>query len=141
MSAIYIETSAVLTWLLGEPQSRRVVDAINASVAVVTSVITILETRRSLLRAERQQVISPADGQRLTGLFSNTILGWSFLEITAEIRDRASMPFPTEPVRSLDAVHLASMLEFLLIYPELRVLSYDRRILENILPLGLVFAD
>jgi predicted nucleic acid-binding protein len=141
MSAIYIETSAVLTWLLGEPQSRRVVDAINASVAVVTSVLTILETRRSLLRAERQQVISPADGQRLTGLFSNTILGWSFLEITAEIRDRASMPFPTEPVRSLDAVHLASMLEFLLIYPELRVLSYDRRILENILPLGLVFAD
>jgi predicted nucleic acid-binding protein len=141
MSAIYIETSAVLTWLLGEPQSRRVVDAINASVAVVTSVLTILETRRSLLRAERQQVISPADGQRLTGLFSNTILGWSFLEITAEIRDRASMPFPSEPVRSLDAVHLASMLEFLLIYPELRVLSYDRRILENILPLGLVLAD
>ncbi len=75
------------------------------------------------------------------GLFSNTILDWSFLEITEEIRDRAALAFPVEPVRSLDAIHPASMLEFLVLYPEITVLSFDQRIIDNIEPPGLTNAQ
>lgn len=42
-----------------------------------------------------------------------------------------------EPVRSLNAVHLASAIELLAAYPDLMVLSFDDRIIANLEPLGL----
>ncbi|MCP4751605.1 MAG: type II toxin-antitoxin system VapC family toxin [Proteobacteria bacterium] len=140
MTSLYIESSAILTWLFGEPDSRRVVDLINDSPVVVSSVLSVLETKRALIRAENQQIITAGDGYRLTGLFTNTILGWSFLEISEEIRNRAALPFSVEPVRSLDAIHLATMLELLIIYPDMKILSFDQRILDNLEPLGLEHA-
>ena len=62
------------------------------------------------------------------------------MEITKEIREGASQPFPVEPVRSLDAIHLSTALEFLKIYPEMKVLSFDKRINDNIPSLGLVYS-
>ncbi len=140
MKSIYIESSAILTWLFGEPEVETVVNMINESEIVISSVLSIIETKRALLRAEFQQEITPSDAQRLKGQFSNTIIGWSFLEITESVRDRAAQPFPTEPIRSLDAIHLASMLELLQLYPDMEALSFDNRIIDNIEPLGLINA-
>ena len=140
MKSLYIESSAILKWLFGETGSSDIIGIINKSEAVVSSALSVLETKRSILRAENQRLISEGDAKKLIGLFSNTILDWSFLEITEEIRERASSTFPVEPVRSLDAIHLASMLELLILYPDLVVLSYDQRILDNLEPLGLVAA-
>ena len=137
MEALYIESSAILKWLFGEPGSRDVINLVNKSAAVVSSTLSILETKRSILRAENQRLISAAEASRLIGHFSNTILDWSFIEINEEIRERASLSFPVEPIRSLDAIHLASMLEFLIIFPDLVVLSFDQRIIDNLEPLGL----
>ena len=137
MNTLYIESSAILAWLLGEPNGKFVVDQMNKSSANVSSVLTILETKRALIRAENQQILSAGDNRRLLGQFTNTILDWSFLEITEEIRNRAVLPFPVESVRSLDAIHLASMLEFLIIFPDLKILSFDQRIIDNLEPLGL----
>ncbi|NQU64065.1 MAG: type II toxin-antitoxin system VapC family toxin [SAR324 cluster bacterium] len=137
MKSLYIESSAILTWLFGEPKSSLVTKLINKSPVVVSSTLSILETKRSILHAENQQLITAGDSNRLLGLFSNTILDWSFLEITEEVRNRAALPFPVEPVRSLDAVHLASILEFLILYPDISVLSFDQRIIDNLARLGL----
>ncbi len=60
------------------------------------------------------------------------------MEITAEVRNRASMNFPIEPVRSLDAIHLATALEFMQAYNEMKVISFDKRIIDNLEPLGLL---
>ncbi len=54
-----------------------------------------------------------------------------------DILERAGKPFPREPVRSLDAIHLASALELLQAFPELKVLSHDAGILANLPELGL----
>jgi hypothetical protein len=62
------------------------------------------------------------------------------MEITKEIREGASQPFPVEPVRSLDAIHLSTALEFLKLYPGLKVLSFDKRINDNIPSLGLSYS-
>ena len=35
---------------------------------------------------------------------------WHVLRIAAEIVDRARQPFPGDPIRTLDAIHLASLL-------------------------------
>ena len=62
------------------------------------------------------------------------------LEITSDIRIRAGEPFPVEPVRTLDAIHLASALRFATTFPALPVLTFDERILANLEPLGLANA-
>ncbi len=56
---------------------------------------------------------------------------------SAACADAFSGVFPVEPIRTLDALHLASALELLRLFPDLTVLSFDRRIVENLAPLGL----
>ena len=137
MSTLYIETSAVLAWLLGEPVSHRVIDTINRHETIVSSVSLIVETGRALIRAETEGIIDAGGHQRLKGLFAEHSNGWSYLEINSLIRKRAAKPFPIEPIRSLDVIHLSTALEFLQIYPDLVVLSFDKRIIDNLVPLGL----
>ena len=45
-------------------------------------------------------------------------------------------PFPGEPIRALDAIHLATALVIRDIYPDLRVLSLDQRVRQNAVALG-----
>jgi hypothetical protein len=59
------------------------------------------------------------------------------LRISPEIVDRARQPFPGEPIRTLDAIHLASVLVARGTLPGLELLSLDERIRRAAAPLGL----
>jgi hypothetical protein len=59
------------------------------------------------------------------------------LEMTGTPLDRAARPFPAEPVRTLDAIHLATALEFQDALGTLTMLSLDARIRENAAALGM----
>ena len=50
---------------------------------------------------------------------------------------RAADPFPVEPVRTLDALHLATVLSYVQEVAPLDVLSTDDRIRQNAAALGL----
>ena len=138
MSAIYLETSAVLTWLLAQAQAKEVRAAVDAADVVATSALTLAESERALVRAESGQLLSARDGQRLRGMLQRAQAGWMRMAVTEEVLARACRSFPVEPVRTLDAIHLATALAFTKALPDLRILSYDRRILENSLALGIV---
>jgi predicted nucleic acid-binding protein len=140
MKVLYIETSAILAWLFSEPNSHKVREQMDQADIVVTSALSLLETERVTLRAINQDLLDPDTGQRLRELFTETSSSWALMEITKEIREGASQSFPVEPVRSLDAIHLSTALEFLKIYPEMKVLSFDKRINDNIPSLGLVYS-
>ena len=140
MKVVYAETSAVLAWLLGdEPRllTRRVVDSADQ---VVTSVLTLLEATRGILRAANERHVTAVDASRLKGLLARTATAWELLEITPDIRIRAGEPFPVEPMCTLDAIHLATALHFARAFPGLSVLTFDERILVNLEPLGLLQA-
>lgn len=141
MSAVYLETSAILRWLFGEADAPRIALRIQEAAEPVCSVLTILETHRVLIRAERER---PSRGRRL-GLLRRQLAeasaDWNVLEITPEICVRAGEPFPVEPVRTLDAIHLATALHFARAFPGLSVLTFDERILVNLEPLGLRRAE
>jgi PIN domain len=126
----------VLGWLLGEKGSRHLCAAMDAAEKVATSVLTILEAGRGVLRAAGEGRITDADASRLKGLLARAVSEWNLMEITGEIRARAAEAFPVEPVRTLDAVHLATVLEFARVFPDISVLSTDSRILANLEPLG-----
>ncbi len=140
MRVIYAETSAVLTWLLGEDASQDLAATIDGAEKIVSSVLSVLEAERGILRARLDHRIHAADGTRLKGLLARTAAQWDLMEITPEIRTRASEALPVEPVRTLDAIHLATALEFAKVYPKISVLSSDHRILSNLAPLGLAVA-
>ena len=50
--------------------------------------------------------------------------------------DRSRGAFPREPIRSLDAIHLATALVIRDVRPDLSVLSLDQRLRENAVALG-----
>lgn len=137
MSAVYLETSAILRWLFNEPGVASVLREVARAKPVVSSVLTLLETERAVTRAEGLRVLSPADSQKLRGMIAKSRNGWVLMEISAEVRTRAAQAFPVEPVRTLDAVHLATALAFLKAYPDLKVLSFDDRVVSNARALGI----
>lgn len=140
MSAVYLETSAVLRWLFGEPEAPAIARTIQETPEPVCSVLTVLEAQRALVRAERER---RSWGRRLRLLrrrLGEASADWNMLEITTAIRIRAGEPFPIEPVRTLDAIHLATALQVATAFPSLSVLTFDDRILSNLEPLGLLRA-
>ncbi len=137
MSSLYVETSAVLTWLLGETRADEVRVTVDSAEVVVTSSLTFTETERAVVRAESERLIRAADGQRLRGLLRRASSGWMRMTVSEDVLARAGRPFPVEPVRTLDAIHLATALAFTRAFSDLRLLSFDRRLLENSRALGI----
>jgi hypothetical protein len=58
------------------------------------------------------------------------------LSISGDVVERARQPFPGDPVRTLDAIHLASALVARSAAPGLEVLSLDDRIRATAKKLG-----
>jgi hypothetical protein len=122
---------------LGESRADEVISLVNNAKTVVTSVLTLLEAERGLIRVEGQKILTAAECQKLRGLIARTKNAWVLMELSQEVRNLAGRRFPVEPLRTLDAIHLATALVFLKAYSDLQMLSYDRRILDNLRPLGL----
>lgn len=137
MSALYVETSALLVWLFSEPTADTVRARIDAADTAVTSVLTHVEAARAIARAEHDSLLNARDAQAVRGVLRRVLASWVIMEITEPVRDRAARGFPTEPVRTLDALHLATALEFAQVFGELQMLSHDTRLLANARALGL----
>jgi predicted nucleic acid-binding protein len=135
--AVYLESSALLSWLLGEPEGEVVRRTVDRTSVVVTSRLTLVEAARGLLRAEHDQRISAAERHTLTGLLAAAAAGWFRLALADATCERAERAFPIEPVRTLDALHLASALMALELHPGLAVLTLDDRVSANARSLGL----
>jgi hypothetical protein len=61
---------------------------------------------------------------------------WALLEISETVARRAEEGFPTEPVRTLDALHQASALLLRQAFPDLAVMTTDERVRSNAALLG-----
>ena len=137
MSTVYFETSALLRWLLDQAGANDVRRAVDRAKDVVTSRITLAESERVLVRAEGEGQLREGDARRLRGVLNRAWASWTRMAVSDEVLARAGRPFPVEPVRTLDAIHLATALEFASVFPKLTMLSHDRRIQENAEALGI----
>ena len=125
---LYAESSAVLTWLLGEVDAESVRRLLAGAEAVFTSVLTLVETDRVLIRAQVMGELREGDVAERRRILMRASRRWQLLQLHEEILDRARRPFPGEPIRTLDALHLASAIIARAAVPELSVLSVDSRI-------------
>ncbi len=137
MKAVYAETSAILVWLLGQKGGKDARAAIDAADAVATSALTFAEIERALRRGVASGALREADAQRLRGVVARVRGAWIVMDVTATVLERAGRAFPAEPVRTLDAIHLATALALAEAFPDLGILSHDERIGENARALGL----
>ena len=125
---LYAESSAVLAWLLGEEEGSRVRVVLAGADIVIASDLTLIECHRVLMRAVTLGEIAEADAADRRAHLNAAAASWNVLRIGAEIVDRAKQPFPAEPVRTLDAIHLASALAARSAIAGLELLSLDGRI-------------
>ena len=125
---IYAESSAVLAWLFREPDGPRVKAIVDAAEAVVTSDLTLVECDRSIHRQIALGRITADEGRVLAADLSRRADGWTTNQLTAQIVARARQPFPFEPIRSLDALHVASVLDAKSDIPDLLMLTLDARV-------------
>ena len=130
----YVESSALLAALLEHDTAA--LNALRAPGRRVTSALTFAEGARAILRARIGGRLSAAE-ERAAVRGLRTFERRCFIVAVSEtVLERAGRPFPVEPVRTLDAVHLATA-ELLGEPPQLvTILTRDARVRDNAQALG-----
>jgi predicted nucleic acid-binding protein len=130
----YIESSALVAALL--ERDADALKSVRTRGRKVTSALTIAEASRAILRARAAARLT-ADQERAAVRALRRFERRCFLVAVSDaILTRVRRPFPIEPVRTLDAVHLATA-ELLGEPPPLMVVvTRDVRVRENAQALG-----
>lgn len=126
--SLYAESSAVLAWLLDEPAGTFVRKTLAEAETVLASDLTLIECDRVLHRAASLGELSEAEAADRRAHLATASAHWHVLRIGAEVVDRARQPFPGDPIRTLDAIHLASVMVARAAVAGLALLSLDDRI-------------
>ena len=137
MTTLYAESSAVLRWLLGASDAHRVERALTIASVVVTSDLTTTEVGRSLQRLVLTDQLAGEAGERVWASYSVASQHWHTYRIDDDILVRARQAFPREPIRTLDAIHLATAMRHALDIGVPSMLSLDRQVRANAHALGL----
>lgn len=133
---LYAESSAVLAWLLDEEAGAEIRLLLSEAAIVVASDLTLIESERILLRAAALRELREADVADLRAHLARAASQWHVLRMTPEVVARARQPFPSEPLRTSDAIHLASALAARSMLPGLEVLTLDDRVRRAAIGLG-----
>jgi predicted nucleic acid-binding protein len=97
----------------------------------VTSALTIAETARAILRARvagRLSTVQERAAVRALRVFERRT---DIVSVTNDILARVGRPFPVEPIRTLDAIHLATA-DILSESPQIvTIVTRDDRVRDN----------
>jgi predicted nucleic acid-binding protein len=101
-----VESSALVAALL--ERDTAVIRKIRRGTRQMTSALTLAEAARALIRARAIGRLTAAE-QRAAARALQTFERRCFiLDVDRAVLDRVRRPFPVEPIRTLDAVHLAT---------------------------------
>ena len=134
---VYAESSAVLAWLLGEPVAEQVREILASADRVVSSALTSVECTRGLARAREAGRISARDELAVLRLLDVAESTWDVHDLSDLVLSRARGRFPVEPVRTPDALHLATAAVFQAAMRKVTILSLDERVRANAIGMGL----
>lgn len=129
----YVESSALVAALLEHDEA---VLKAPAGTTHVTSALTFAEAGRALIRARAAGRLAAADEQSAIRALRTFERRCYIVDVDRAVLARVRRPFPVEPIRTLDAVHLATA-ELLGEPPQLvTVVTRDVRVKENAQALG-----
>lgn len=130
----YIETSALVAAVLeGDVLARR---ALGKPGRVITSSLTHAEAGRAVVRAQVTGRISSREASTVANALAMFARQCETVAVSEQILGRVGRSFPVEPVRTLDAIHLATV-EMLGAEPgSVTVVTRDTRLRENARAMG-----
>jgi len=104
---------------------------------VLASSLTLIECERVLIRAVATNLLREATAGERRAVLARTAEHWVVFDLDAEVMERVRRPFPAEPIRTLDAIHLATAVLARSLVPDLAVLSLDQRFRRSAEQMGL----
>jgi predicted nucleic acid-binding protein len=130
----YIESSALVAALL--EHDAEALTSLRAKSRRVTSALTFAEAARAIVRARRGERLSPDAERAAVRALQRFERRCYVIAVTDDVLRRVRRPFPVEPLRTLDAIHIATV-ESLGEPPQLMsVVTRDQRVRENVKALG-----
>ncbi|PYR59634.1 MAG: hypothetical protein DMF91_14320 [Acidobacteria bacterium] len=130
----YVESSTLVAALL--ERDSLAMDALRVSGRRVTSSLTFAEAGRAIVRARATGRLTPAEERAAVRALQVFERRCDVVAVTDAVLARAGRPFPVEPIRTLDAVHLATA-ELLGEPPQLvTIVTRDTRVRDNARALG-----
>lgn len=126
---VYVDTSALLEVVLGQPREAEVVACLREARGLASSELLLLEASRVVARLGH---LAPAASARLAVLERRLDL----CPLDLDLRELLARPFPVEPLRTLDALHLATALDVRLPNETVGFLCLNQRLRANAAALG-----
>jgi predicted nucleic acid-binding protein len=111
--------------------------ALTEATHILTSELTLVECDRALIRARTSLNLGAMEIEKRRALLETRARHWTLMAIDPAVIDRARRPFPVEPIRTLDALHLASALGAKEALDDLAMLSLDHRVRSTARAMGL----
>jgi predicted nucleic acid-binding protein len=102
----------------------------------VTSALTLAETARAILRARLTGRLTPDEERASIQALRRFERRCYVVAVTDVVLARVRRPFPVEPIRTLDAVHLATAELLGEPPPLMTIVTRDGRVRENAEALG-----
>jgi predicted nucleic acid-binding protein len=134
----YIESSALVAALLERDAGAR--SAVRSKGHRVTSALTLAETARAILRARATGRLTAEQERASVQALRRFERRCYVVAVTDAVLARVRRPFPIEPIRTLDAVHLATV-ELFGEPPALTtIVTRDARVRDNAEALGYAVA-
>jgi predicted nucleic acid-binding protein len=131
-----LESSALVAALL--EHDAAVLKPLPRGTRYVTSALTLAEAGRAIIRARAAARLTAAEEQAAVRALQAFERRCFILDVDRAVLDRVRRPFPIEPIRTLDAVHLATM-ELIGEAPQLvTIVTRDDRVRDNARALGYV---
>lgn len=131
MDWLYVETSALLELVLDQPRATEILQYMQHARALAASELLVLEMSRVIARLGKD---TGAVVERLAYLERFVDL----CPVDVNLRAHLARPFASEPLRTLDALHLATALDLRLPGERVGFLCLDKRLRENAAALGFV---
>ncbi len=131
---LYVETSALVRVILEGDETVR---PLLLGEGRFTSALTFTEAARAILRAQREGRLDARGAREAKKRVAEFGRSCEIVSMDEVILERAGREFPVEPVRTLDAVHLATVLSLNDAAIDIDVLSCDGRVRDNAEALGL----
>jgi predicted nucleic acid-binding protein len=128
-----VETSALLRVLLDGDEALR---PVLSGEGLFTSALTFVEAARAASRARREHRLDAREAREAERQLAAFERSCDAIALDDEVLRRAREEFPEEPVRSLDAIHLACLRVLDDELGGFEVVSCDDRVRRNATALG-----
>jgi len=128
VTAIFLETSALLRMLFDEEGGDLVSERLQNAERTVASRLIRVEAERVLIHLSLDRPRNQAQVLELERELRRLWPKMDFIEVTREICDLAGRIAPRSRLRSLDAIHLATYFRVKELDPDIELLTFDQRI-------------